>query len=857
MDKRYDPKKVEEGKYETWCQKGYFTCGDLTKKPYSIVIPPPNVTGKLHLGHAWDTTIQDIICRYKRMKGYDVLFLPGMDHAGIATEAKVSEKLRNSGINPHDLSRDEFLTYAWQWKDEYASSIHEQWKKFGLSLDYSKERFTLDEGMQKAVKKVFVQMYKEGLIYQGQRIINWDPVQMTALSNVEVIHSDDLGKMYYFKYRLVDSDEYLTVATTRPETMFGDVCLVVNPKDKRYTKYIGKKVINPANKEVIEVICDEYVDVSFGTGVMKCTPAHDPNDFLIGEKYHLEKPVIMTLDGKMNEHCGKYQGLDRYDCREALLKELIDNDDFIKEETITHSVGHSERSGAVVEPMISKQWFVKMKPLAQKVIETQKGKGKVNFIPQRFNNTLIRWMDNIEDWCISRQLRWGHRIPAYYSKIDGSVIVSEEAPKDINNYEQDSDVLDTWFSSALWPFATLNWPDTTDPLFQRYFPTSALITGYDIIFFWVSRMMVQSLHFNNQIPFRNVIIHGLCRDELGRKMSKTLGNGVDPLVVIDKYGADALRYFLTTNTAAGLDMRYSENKVVAASNYLNKVYNSARYVLSVLPEGFKPVKNLSRLDLSPLNQWIINKMEEVTKKVTTHMEHYNFNQASSLLYDFVYDDFCSTYIEMSKVSLQSEEREVTYQVLYYCLKNIVLMLSPFTPFISEEIYLSLPSHRESVNLETYPKYHAKWVNKESDELIDSLVSAIKVVRNYKIERKISPNQGLVVSLNYKGLYSYDITPLFKRFTFTDELTINDKNISKKEGSLYTFSSFDLLIVEEETDKDAILKEIEYLKSEINRCESLLSNPSFVSKAPKEKVELEQAKKKKHEENLKALLSKLK
>ncbi|MCD8204849.1 MAG: valine--tRNA ligase [Coprobacillus sp.] len=857
LEKRYDPLKVEEGKMKAWKEKGYFSTHDTSKKPFSMVTPPPNVTGRLHIGHAWDSALQDIICRYKRMKGYDVLFLPGMDHAGIATEAKVCEKLRDSGIEPSKLSREEFLSYAWSWKDEYAASIHNQWDKFGLSADFIHERFTLDEGMQEAVKKVFVTLYNEGLIYKGKRIINWDTEQETALSNIEVYHTNDTGKMYYFKYHLVNSEDYLEVATTRPETMFGDVCLVVNPTDKRYIDYIGKKVINPANGEVIPVIADSYVDTSFGTGVMKCTPAHDPNDFVIGEKYNLDKPVIMNPNGTMNEKCGKYEGLDRYECRKVLLKDIKESGDFIKEEKIIHAVGHSERSGAVVEPFISDQWFLKVGELAKSVVDTQNSKNKITFIPSRFNKTLVRWMENAEDWCISRQLRWGHQIPAYYSKKDGSILVSEKPPLDIENYEQDKDVLDTWFSSALWPFASMGWPNIESDLYKRYFPTSVLVTGYDIIFFWVARMSFQSLHFTGDVPFKKVVIHGLIRDEEGRKMSKSLGNGIDPIEVINNYGADALRYFLISSSKAGLDMRYKEEKVKSSLSYLNKIYNSARYVLDVLPTGFKPVKDISKLNLSITDQWIVNKMEETVKKVSHHMERYNFNSAMTCLYDFVYDDYCSNYLEMSKVALSSSiGHEATYQVLYYCLKNIILLLSPVTPFICEELYLSLPTHLESVNLETYPSYHAKWVKKDNDQLVEDILNGIKFIRSYKLSNKITPNKPIPISIHFKRDISSDLVSIFTRFTFTSEL-VETSDVTTLNGALFSSASLDFVLPSEEEDEEEIRKSIALEESEIARARGLLSNPGFTAKAPADKVAQEREKLAKHEENLKTLLSKLK
>ncbi|HOZ02691.1 MAG TPA: valine--tRNA ligase, partial [Bacilli bacterium] len=833
LDKRYDYQTVEEGKYEGWKSRGYFQAGDKNKAPFSIVIPPPNVTGKLHIGHALDTTIQDIIARYKRMKGFDVCYLPGMDHAGIATQAKVMDKLSKSGIDVTKLTREEFLKWAWKWKEEYAESIHEQWKVLGLSLDYSRERFTLDEGLNEAVRKVFVDLYSRGLIYQGERIINWDPVLKTALSNVEVIHQDDVGHMYYFRYPIVGTKEALIVATTRPETMFGDVCVVVNPTDERYQKYIGMKVINPANGQAIPVIADEYVDTSFGTGAMKCTPAHDPNDFVIGEKYHLEKPIIFNKDATMNHLCGKYEGQDRFVCRENLLKQIKEDGNFVKIEEMVHPVGHSERSNAVVEPMLSKQWFVKMKPLAEQALVNQKSDSKVNFVPERFENVFTQWIEKIEDWCVSRQLWWGHRIPAYTNKKTGELLVSINAPKDIENWEQDPDVLDTWFSSALWPFSTFGWPEITAD-FKRYFPTNVLVTGYDIIFFWVSRMIFQSLEMTGQSPFKETVIHGLVRDNLGRKMNKSLGNGIDPILVSKTYGADALRYFLTTNCTPGQDMRYIEEKVAAASNYLNKIWNSARYVLSVLPEGFTSV-SFDSLHLSPLDQWIINRLEDTIDKVTSNMEKYDFNAASTHLYNFVYDDFCSQYLEMSKVSLSSNDEQsikTTHQVLYKCLKAIILLIYPYTPFIAEELYLSLPKHLESVMLESYPLVEDKLIDNSVNDEVNMLFSMIKDVRNYKIENKLAPNAQLSLFLNLKIKVFDAYFTYLKRFTFSDIQVIGEEILSKR-GELKIYDFGDMLIDNQAGRGEIIAridKEIEETKSEIARAEKMLSNDNFLAKA---------------------------
>ena len=841
LDKHYDPKKVEEGKYERWVAAGYFKAGqDKSKPPFSLVIPPPNVTGKLHLGHAMNTTYEDIIARYKRMKGYDVLWLPGMDHAGIATQAKVEAKLREQGISRYDLGREAFLKKAWEWKDEYAASIHEQWKKMGLSLDYSRERFTLDEGLSKAVKHVFVTLYREGLIYQGERITNWDPELRTALSNIEIIHQDDPGDFFYFRYDIVDSSDSIIVATTRPETMFGDTAVFVNPKDPRYQKYIGKQVINPANGEKLPLMADSYVDMKFGTGAMKCTPAHDPNDFALAKKYGF--PFIKVLDetAHMNEKCGPYQGMDRYECRKALVEKIKAEGHLVKIEKIVHSVGHSERSGAVVEPMLSKQWFVKMKPLADAVLAYQKTQGKVEFLPKRFEKVLLRWMSNIEDWCISRQLWWGHRIPAYYNKKTGELLVSETTP-DLSLYRQDEDVLDTWFSSALWPFATMGWPDTSSPDYQRYFPTSVMVTAYDIIFFWVSRMVFDSLHFTGKAPFEKVIIHGLVRDEQGRKMSKSLGNGIDPLEVIDRYGVDALRYFITTNAAPGMDMRYSSAKVASAQAYLNKIWNACRYVEGVLGEDYKP-RPLDKKKLGTLDRYLVDHLARTIKKVGTKMDQYQFGQASSTLYDFVYDDFCSSYLEFSKIALAhvGEEAAVTKDVLYWTIKDIILMIYPYAPFVSEEMYLSLPCHLESIMLETYPVYERKWLDKKASDEVAVLLSMIKDIRNYKSSHGIAPNAKVKLAVSPKEPFPGSGEYL-TRFAFASSYEIRPDELS---GSPFLYPGFEM-VVEEDVDPEELRKRLEEqqrtLEFEIARSEKILSNPGFLQKAPKAKVESEQTK----------------
>ncbi len=841
LDKHYDPKIVEEGKYDKWVNGDYFKAGlDKSKPPFSLVIPPPNVTGKLHLGHAMDTTLEDIITRYKRMKGYDVLWLPGMDHAGIATQAKVEAKLREEGVSRYDLGREGFLKKAWEWKDEYAATIHQQWKKMGLSLDYSRERFTLDEGLSKAVRHVFVTLYNEGLIYQGERITNWDPELKTALSNIEIVHKDDEGEFFYFKYDVVGTDESLIVATTRPETMFGDTAVFVNPKDERYKHLIGKKVINPANGDELPLMGDSYVDISFGTGAMKCTPAHDPNDFALAKKYGF--PLIKVLDetAHMNEKCGIYQGMDRYECRKALVEKIKEDGHLVKIEKITHSVGHSERSDAVVEPMLSKQWFVKMKPLAEKVLARQKTSGKVNFVPKRFEKVLLRWMENIEDWCISRQLWWGHRIPAYYNKETGEVLVSEETP-DLNLYTQDEDVLDTWFSSALWPFATMGWPNEESPDFKRYFPTSCLVTGYDIIFFWVSRMVFQSLHFTDEVPFKDVVIHGLVRDSQGRKMSKSLGNGIDPMDVIDRYGVDALRYFITTNCTPGMDMRYIEEKVASSEAYLNKIWNACRYVEGVLGDDYSP-KEIDKKKLGTLDAYILDRLEKTIKKVGSKMDSYEFGQASSTLYDFVYDDFCSQYLEFSKIALAhgGEEAEVTKDTLYKVIKSIILMIYPYCPFVSEEMYLSLPNALDSIMCEPYPTYEKTLLNKKAVDKVEVLKAMIRDIRNYKSSNGIAPNAKvrLIVSPKepFEGFGEY-----LSRFAFASSYSVKEETLG---GNSFMYPGYSM-VVEEDVDQsvllERLLKQKEHLESEISRSTKILSNQGFIAKAPKEKIDSEKEK----------------
>ena len=846
LAQKYNHKAVEEGKYNRWIEKGYFTAGDKSKDPFTIVIPPPNVTGILHIGHAWDNTLQDIIARYKRMQGYDMLFLPGMDHAGIATQAKVDARLKSEGISRYDLGREKFLERAWEWKAEYAKTIRTQWGKLGNSLDYSRERFTMDDGFNDAVRHVFVKLYNEGLIYRGWRIINWDPEARTALSNIEVYYQDDPGKMYHFKYVVKETGEEFVVATTRPETMFGDVCVVVNPSDEKLNHLIGKHTTNPANGQELPIIGDDYVEIGFGTGAMKCTPAHDPNDFAIAERHHLEKPICMNPDGTMNELCGKYEGMDRYVAREALVKQIETDGNLVKIEEMTHNVAHSERTHCVVEQYLSQQWFVKMKPLAEDVLKYQADEEtKINFYPERFEKTFNGWLENIEDWCISRQLWWGHRIPAWYNTVTGETYVGETDPEDTTNWVQDEDVLDTWFSSALWPFATLGWPEETEDL-ARYYPTNTMVTGYDIIFFWVARMAFQARHFTKNRPFKDVLIHGLLRDAQGRKMSKSLGNGIDPMKVIEEYGIDALRFFLTTNSTPGQDMRYIPEKVEAAGNFINKIWNASRFVFMNLPEGMK-VGDVDLTHLSLADAWIINRLNETITHVTENMEKYEFALVGNELYSFVWDDFCSWYVEMSKTALNGTDevaKRAAQSTLYVCLKAIVGLLQPFMPFVTEEIYDLLPGAKESINLESWPTMIENVTACDLTAMARA-ISAIQKIREVKIVNDLKPSTLIHIALKdldgntikADEAMSAIIMKLARaewRDTLEGDLTVE----AIQGGSLYIPSS-ELSNPEEEIKK--LEAEIERLKSEIARSTGILSNQGFIAKAPAAKIENEKQK----------------
>lgn len=841
LDKKYDHSEVEKEKYDYWMKKGYFKSGDMAKKPYCIVLPPPNVTGKLHLGHAWNVTLQDIIIRYKRMEGYDCLWLPGMDHAAIATEAKVVARLKDNGKNKYEVGRDKFLEECFKWTDEHASIIRSQWAKLGISLDYSKERFTLDKGLSAAVKKVFVDYYNKGLIYRGEKIINWDPVAKTALSNEEVIYKEEKGAFYHLKYKLEDSDKFIDVATTRPETLFGDMAVAVNENDERYKDFVGKNVILPIVDRKIPVITDPHADMEKGTGAVKITPAHDPNDYEVGLRHNLTKLVIMNDDATMNENCGSdYVGLSREEARKKVIEELENSDLLLKVEPITHEVGHSERTNAIIEPMVKKQWFVKMRGLADQVLANQKNsKTKVHFVPARYEKTMNHWMEITYDWCISRQLWWGHRIPAWYK--DDEVYVGVNPPKE-EGWVQDEDVLDTWFSSALWPFATLGWPEDTE-LLKRYYPNNCLVTGYDIIPFWVNRMTFQGEELLGQRPFEDCLIHGLIRDKQGRKFSKSLGNGIDPFDMIEKYGADSLRYYLATDVSAGTDMRFDEDKIKATWNYINKIWNASRFVLTNISD----IKEIQLDNLKPEDKWILTKFEKMLHTTKKFMDKYQFNNASSVIYDFVWTSFCDSYIEMAKYSLSDD---ATKSTLCYILTNILKLLHPFMPYVTEEIYQMLPiKEEESIMISNYPKYSKKYIFELEEGVVNDEIEFIRSFRNVKAENNITKDMKVMFDTT-------DDNDLIVKMLKLDE------NLVKEPLGIKSYNVFSkrvkatIFFEKMETEADKVLKEtqIAALKTSIARREKLLANENYVAKAPKNIVDMDREKLKEEKEKL-ALLEK--
>ncbi len=837
---RYNHAEVESGLYDFWLKEDLFSSEKLKgKPPFTIVLPPPNVTGKLHIGHALNGTLQDILIRYKRLTGHCISWIPGMDHAGIATQNKVEAKLREQNIFKEDIGREKFNQEIWKWKDEYSANIRKQWAKMGLALDYKRERFTLDDESNAAVNKVFIDMYNDKLIYRGKRIINWDPKQETAISNVEVVYKEVKGKMYTFKYFLLNDDQnFISVSTTRPETMFADVAIVVHPEDDRYKEMIDKTVINPANGQAIPVIADTYVDRDFGTGAMKVTPAHDINDFEIGKRHNLESPICFYKNGKINNLGHQYEGLDRMDARKQLVDDLSSKGKIVSIVDHIHQVGHSERSQAIVEPYLSNQWFVDMKKFASSIIEHSKSPEAVKFYPERFMGELLRWMENVHDWCISRQLWWGHQIPVWYN--GDQIKVQVDSPG--KDWIQDQDVLDTWFSSSLWPFSALGWPNN-DTAIKEHFPTNVLVTGYDIIFFWVSRMYFQALNIIKEKPFEKVLIHGLVRDEQGRKMSKSLGNGVDPMAVIEKHGSDALRYFLVTSSTPGQDMRYSEEKIISNGVFINKIWNIAKFIS--LHMETKRLKTLSEISLTEIDKWILNKLNDTITKVNECFEKFDFVILGKVIKQFIVNDFANWYLELSKVNLNKmHKNNNAITVLHYCLNAILVIIHPIMPFVSERIFLSLNEDKNSILEETWPQVTEQY----KLNYIDVLFNVIKKIREIRSEQKISKKIHLscfISNFNYLNIYLNEINDYLIKMV---NVTIAEKSLINDETKKSITKSFDDIAINLLVDKkllnnaaNNLIKDIAKIKSEISRSEKILNNESFIKKANPEKIAKEKEK----------------
>ena len=845
LAKQYDPKDVEDRTYKFWLDGNFFHAKpDPEKKPYTIVIPPPNITGQLHMGHALDNTLQDAIIRWRRMQGYDALWLPGTDHASIATEAKIVEAMAKEGIKKEDIGREAFLERAWQWKEQFGGRIIQQLKKMGSSCDWDRLRFTMDEGCSKAVREVFVNLYEKKLIYRGERIINWCTHCRTSISDAEVEYEELDGSFWHIRYPLADGSGYVQLATTRPETMLGDTAIAVHPDDERYKDIVGKKVILPIVNKEIPVVADNYVEIDFGTGVVKITPAHDPNDFEVGLRHNLPVINVLTEDGKMNENAGKYEGMDRYECRKAIVKELEEGGYLVKVEPMKHNVGSCYRCHTIVEPRVSKQWFVKMQPLAEPAIDTVK-KGEVKFVPDRFDKIYYHWMENIKDWCISRQLWWGHRIPAWYCSDCGEVIVSKTDPDccpkcGSKNITQDPDTLDTWFSSALWPFSTLGWPEKT-PELEHFYPTNTLITGYDIIFFWVARMIFSGCEHMGKYPFDTVFIHGIVRDSQGRKMSKSLGNGIDPLEVIDKYGADALRFTLVTGNSPGNDMRFSDEKVGASRNFANKLWNAARYVLMNLGED-EPAPHIPE-NLALEDKWILSKFNTLAKEITDNLEKFELGIAVQKLYDFIWDVFCDWYIEISKIRLQAggEAAQTAKDVLVYVLSNTLKLLHPFMPFITEEIWQSLPHDGESIMISKWPEYSEALAFDAEENEMEKIMEAVRAIRNRRAEMNVAPSKKAKYFVATADKETFEFAGVFmKRLASASEVEVGDSfdidgavAIVTSDAKIY-IPMGELIDFEAERarlnkEKDKALKELDFIDKKLN-------NPGFVSKAPEAVVQ---------------------
>ena len=865
LSKTYDPKAVEEKVYQEWLDGGYFHAEvDKSKKPFTVVIPPPNVTGQLHMGHALDETFQDIIIRTKRMQGYNALWIPGTDHAGIATQIKVEEDMRvnENGLTRYDLGREKFLERVWAWKEKFGDRIINQLKKIGCSCDWDRERFTMDEGCSKAVREVFVNLYNKDLIYQGTRIINWCPSCQTALSDAEVEYSEQAGHFWHIKYPIKDSDEFVEIATTRPETLLGDTAVAVNPDDDRYKDLVGKMLILPLVGREIPVIADEYVDKEFGTGCVKITPAHDPNDFEVGKRHGLAEIKVLNDDATINEHGGKYQGMDRYEARKEMVKDLEELGLLVKVEDHAHNVGGCYRCGTTVEPITSKQWFVKMQPLAEPAAKAVEN-GETKFIPERFTKTYMHWMENVHDWCISRQLWWGHRIPAFYCTECGETTVSKEditaCPKCGGKVKQDEDVLDTWFSSALWPFSTLGWPDKTEEL-EHFYPTSVLVTGYDIIFFWVARMIFSGIEHMGEVPFKDVYIHGLVRDSQGRKMSKSLGNGIDPLEIIDKYGADALRFTLATGNSPGNDMRFYNERVEASRNFANKIWNASRFVLMNLTIDKCELPELDKLEVS--DKWILSRYNDLVREVTENLDKYELGIAVSKLYDFIWDEFCDWYIELVKPRFfeEGESNITAQQVLVYVLSNTLKLLHPFMPFITEEIWQALPHEGKSIMISSFPVYDERFKNTDAEHEMKLIMDAIKGIRNIRNEMNVPPSKkaAIYVVTEQTDVFKNGEAFFRKLASASDVIVASDKSELPENAVSVVVPGAEILLpldelVDKEKELDRLSKEQKRLESEIKRVEGKLSNKGFTEKAPAKVVEEERQKGEKYKEMLAVVL----
>ncbi|KAJ49443.1 valyl-tRNA synthetase [Clostridium tetanomorphum] len=868
--KTYDPKEFEERLYKHWEEAKYFTPEvDKSKKPFTIVMPPPNITGKLHLGHALDNSLQDFLIRAKRMQGYSTLWLPGEDHASIATEVKVENELLKQGLKKKEMGREKFLEEVWKWSDEYRERIRTQLKKMGVSADFTRESFTMDESLNKAVRAVFVKLYDEGLIYRGNRIVNWCPKCMTALSDAEIEYEEHAGHFWHIKYPVVGSDEYLEIATTRPETMLGDTAVAVNPKDERYAHLVGKKLMLPLVNKEIPIVADDYVDMEFGTGAVKITPAHDPNDYQVGKRHNLPEVIVMNENGTINELGGKYAGLDRYEARKVIVEDLKEQGFLVNIKDHSHNVSCHDRCGSVIEPMISKQWYVKMEELAKPAINIVRNK-EIKFVPERFDKTYFNWMENIQDWCISRQLWWGHRIPVWYCEDCGEMIVSMEEPTQCtkcssHNLKQDDDVLDTWFSSALWPFSTLGWPDKTEDL-EYFYPTDVLVTAYDIIFFWVARMIFSALHNMNDIPFHTVLIHGIVRDSNGKKMSKSLGNGVDPLDIIDKYGADALRFMLITGNAPGNDIRFYEEKVEAARNFANKIWNASRFVMmhldKELMEKYKDCKDYTAAD-----KWILSRANTVVKEVTDNIDKYELGIASQKVYDFMWSEFCDWYIELVKPVLYGEDEKakgVVFNVLFSVLTTGLKLLHPVMPFITEEIYTHLQEEEKTIATSKWPEYKEELKDEKAEENMNYIIEAIKALRNVRVEMNVPPSRKAKVMIYaMEGKYAFESGKIyFEKLASASEVTFLNSKEEAPENAVSALTKgaeiymplLDLVDLEKELDR--LNKEKEKLEKEIERVEKKLSNKGFVAKAPESVVNEEKAKGEKYREMLNSVMERI-